>query len=69
MLFHRLRAWIGQYRGRKSGHKAETEIQLYNDKAKNVFSPMTYRNPYMVYMHKIIADVINQKKSPINRWN
>lgn len=62
MLFQRFRAWIDQYRRRKIVSKAETEIQLFKDKGKNVFSPITYRNPYMIYMHKIIANVINQKK-------
>lgn len=64
MLFSSFLAWLDQHRNRKQTQNAETELQKKSSKAKNEFSPMTYRNPLVMYMHKIISSVIFQKEIP-----
>ncbi len=67
LLFRRLRAWIGQGRNRNYTLDIEDDLQIENGNGKELFSPYTYRNPLILYMKKIIADVISQKNISYQR--
>ena len=60
--FKIIRTWISRWRNRVYTQNAEAEPLIKNAAKKNKFSPMTYRNPYMIYMHMIIERVISLKK-------
>ncbi len=67
MLFQSLWAWIDLLRTRKSIHHVEGEHAIQDRSSKPAFSPLTYKNPYIVFMHKIIASVILQRKISFQR--
>lgn len=62
MPFRIIRTWISRWRNRKHTQNAETNFLAEKNIRKNVFSPMTYQNPYIIYMHEIIERVISLKK-------
>ncbi|MDE6887338.1 MAG: hypothetical protein K2P45_01625 [Eubacterium sp.] len=61
MELHWLRKWLHSWKN--TGSTAQEQlVQPEIRKKKNVFSPMTYRNPYITFMHLIIEQVLRQKK-------
>ncbi len=62
MRFGIFRKWIEQRRNRKYGGISETASNLEKHVSKNAFSPMTYENPFIIYMHQIIEQLIRKKK-------
>lgn len=67
MLFSSLRAWIDALYTRKNTQVVQGEQTVQNNDGKTAFSPITYQNPCIIYMHKIIASVILQKKISFQR--
>lgn len=64
MLISGFLAWLDQHKNKKRKQNTDTEPRKKSKKEKNEFSPMTYRNPFVMYMHKIISSVIFQKEIP-----
>lgn len=62
MPFRIIRTWISRWRNRKHAQNAEAELLIVKDTSKDIFSPMTYQNPYIIYMYAIIERVICMKK-------
>ena len=62
MLFGRFLAWIDRHRSREDMRNMDAKHPKKDGKEQDRFSPMTYRNPYIMYMHQIISNVIRQKK-------
>lgn len=61
MKFGIIRKWLEQRQNRKYGGIKEAASASENHVSKNAFSPMTYENPFIIYMHKIIEQLIRQK--------
>lgn len=61
MSFRIIRTWVSRWRKRKHSQNAEAEVMIVKDTPKNIFSPLTYQNPYIIYIHAIIERVICMK--------
>lgn len=67
MGFGFIQKWLEKWRSRNNNGNKETVPVNENPVSKNTFSPMTYENPFILYMHKIIERLIRQRKIPYKK--
>ncbi len=61
MGFEIFRKWLKKRRSKKYSETNEQTQITGKDGARQAFSPITYYNPYIRYMHKIIEHLIKQR--------
>lgn len=55
------RKWLERRRSRRCGGNNNLPPAIGKNNRRQEFSPLTYCNPYIIYMHKIIERLIGQK--------
>ncbi len=67
MVFEILKRWISKWFGQAEVYNPEIKYTTDHVVFENDFSPMTYRNPFIMHIQAIIEQVIRMKHIPIQK--
>lgn len=56
--------WFAKWRNRKNYEQKEPEIEIGQEDLAYEFSPMTYQNPCIAYIHAIVSHVLEKRQIP-----